>query len=477
MSAAATSRGTLAPAAGAGARTAGRRAGRLRAAIGRALRAAVLFAVLGPAAGGLGAAPAAAQDTLRLAELRDAAARFDPRAGQTGLRERASDLELRNLLAGYLPQLSLSGRATYQSDVPTAPFTGPGGVGIEVPKDQYEADLEVSQLVWDGGRIAARRGLERARLAASKASVRTGLYGARQDVDGAFFRALLLQQRIGEVDRLVADLERRLEEVRSRVRNGAALPGDTAAMQAEILQAGQRRDELAADRRAALGVLSRLTGREASPGDVLALPDLEARVREARAAGTPVRRRPEFDLLARQRDVLSSQERLTGAERLPRLVAFGTAGYGKPGLDVLGDSFDTYWRAGLRFEWAPWHWGSVSREKEALELRRRIVATEEEALSRRLDRAVQEPLETMDRLGSALDADRRIVELRAQIERQAAHQLEEQVITPARYIDVRDDLYDARDAWQTHRVQLAEARARYLTTLGLEPTEAARRTP
>ncbi|HKK08039.1 MAG TPA: TolC family protein, partial [Gemmatimonadota bacterium] len=317
----------------------------------------------------------------------------------------------------------------------------------------------------------------RARLAESQASVRTELYRTRQDVDGVFFRALLLQQRIGEVDRLVADLGRRLEEVRSRARNGAALPGDTAAMQAEILQAGQKRDELSADRRASIAVLARLTGRDVGPDDVLALPDLAAPVREVRTRGRPPRRRPEFDLLARERDVLAAREHVAGSERLPKLVAFGTAGYGKPGLDLLGDAFDTYWRAGIRFEWAPWHWGTVSREREALDLRRRIVATEEEALSRRLDRAVQEPLETIGRLRTALGSDRRILELRSQIERQAAHQLEEQVITPARYIDVRDDLYDARDAWQTHRVQLAEAHARYLTTLGLEPTEAPGRTP
>lgn len=440
-------------------------------AVGRALFAAAL--ALAPA-WGAPAGAAAQQDTLHLAELRDAAARFDPRAAQSGLRERATGLELRNLSSGYLPQLSLTGQATYQSDVPTAPFTGPGGVGIQVPKDQYQADVQVSQLVWDGGRIAARRGLERARLAESEASLRTDLYRTRQDVDGVFFQALLLQQRIGEVDRLVSDLESKLEEVRSQVRNGAALPGDTAAMQAEILQAGQKRQELAADRRADLGVLARLTGRKVGPGHVLALPDLADRVRAARGSEASARHRPEFDLLARQRDVLASREHLAGAERLPKLVAFGMAGYGKPGLNLLGDHFDTYWRAGIQFEWAPWHWGSVSRQERALDLKRQIVATEEEALSRQLDRAVQQPLETIGRLKTALASDQRIIELRTQLERQAAHQLEEQVITPARYIDIRDDLYDARDAWQTHRVQLAAARARYLTTLGLEPTEAPR---
>ncbi|HKK27777.1 MAG TPA: TolC family protein [Gemmatimonadota bacterium] len=430
---------------------------------------------------GAGTAGLRAQDTLRLAELRTAADGHDPRSEQVELRRRASGLELRNLSSGYLPQLSLSGRATYQSDVPTVPFTLPGGGGVDVPKDQYRADLEVTQLVWDGGEIAARRSLERARLAESQAALRAELYGIRGQVDDAFFRALLLQQRIAEAGRLLDELGRRLEEVRSRVGAGAGLPGDTAAMLAEILEAREHRDALAADRRAALGVLARLAGREVGPDDVLALPDLAARVARARADERVPRRRPEFDLLARQRDALDRQERLAGTERLPKLVAFGTAGYGRPGLNVLGDRFDTYWMAGLRFEWAPWHWGSISREQEALDLRRQIVSTEEETLSRRLQRAVQEPLETIDRLGAALASDRRIIDLRSELERQAESQLHEQVITPARYIEVLTDLHDARDAWQTHRVELAWARAAYLTTLGYEPTEeghpTARRTP
>jgi len=42
------------------------------------------------------------------------------------------------------------------------------------------------------------------------------------------------------------------------------------------------------------------------------------------------------------------------------------------------------------------------------------------------------------------------------------------VITAAEYIDRETDLLNARIARATHRVQLAQARATYLTTLGLE---------
>ena len=73
----------------------------------------------------------------------------------------------------------------------------------------------------------------------------------------------------------------------------------------------------------------------------------------------------------------------------------------------------------------------------------------------------------MERLQAAIQTDEQIIALRAQVERQARAQLAERAITPAAYVDVRTDLKEARLAQQRHRVELARARAQYLTTLGI----------
>jgi len=54
------------------------------------------------------------------------------------------------------------------------------------------------------------------------------------------------------------------------------------------------------------------------------------------------------------------------------------------------------------------------------------------------------------------------------VERQARAQLDERAITASAYVDVRSKLEEARIARQRHAVELARARARYLTTLGIE---------
>lgn len=69
-----------------------------------------------------------------------------PLVRQYGLIEKARGYDLSNAGKGYLPQFSLSGKATYQSDITRLPVEIPN-LDIEtVPKDQYQVMLEVQQV-------------------------------------------------------------------------------------------------------------------------------------------------------------------------------------------------------------------------------------------------------------------------------------------------------------------------------------------
>ena len=52
-------------------------------------------------------------------------------------------------------------------------------------------------------------------------------------------------------------------------------------------------------------------------------------------------------------------------------------------------------------------------------------------------------------------------------ERQARAQYDEGAITTPDYVETRTDVLEARLTLERHRVELAQARARYLTTLGI----------
>jgi outer membrane protein TolC len=408
--------------------------------------------------------PSPPADTLRLATLQAAAIQRDPRAAQYLLQARTTEMRLRNLDAERLPQLELRGEATRQSEVATIPIAVPGVEVPEPPKARYEAALEAQVTLYDGGVLGERRNLEYARLRAEEAWIAAQLHPLRMEVTEAFFAAFLLQERAAEAGTLMDDLEARLTMVRAQVRNGAALPGDTAVLRAELLGAGQQRAELAAGRRAALAVLAQLTGRAAGESDVLALPELGGRMGTDAAADA----HPQYAVFAAERARLEREQALVRARTRPQVAAFGQLAYGRPGLAQFREDLHEYWIGGVRVRWRPWDWGTAGRDRGVLQVQRQMVDTEEAAFRDRLRREVQDELQTIDRLRDALAADDRIVALREQVERQARAQHDEHAITAAAYVDVRTDLQEARIARQRHRAELARAMARYLTTLGRE---------
>ncbi|HEU4565895.1 MAG TPA: TolC family protein [Gemmatimonadaceae bacterium] len=415
-------------------------------------------------------APAAppARDTLRLGALQDEAVRRDPRARQLDLLASQSALRLRSLGTERLPTLGVNALGQYQSDVPAIPFQLPGGATPAAPPhDVYDASLSARQRLYDPT-LAPRRGVERAQLAESQARVRSTLYALRQSVNDAYFSALLLEAQGAELETAITDLEARRRDAAERVQGGAALPSESATLEAELLRRRQSLAELAASRDAALVVLGSLTGRTVTAADTLELPDLAADVARAREALGELRERPEYEQFARSRELLASREAAAAAQDRPRVSAFGRAGYGRPGLNPLGREFDEYWLAGVQVEWTPWSWGATRREREVLALQRQIVATEEAAFTEAVRRGVAGDLAAIGRLERTLAADDTIIALRERILRETRLRFTEGVVTSAEYVDRETDLLDARLARATHRVELARARARFLTLVGIE---------
>jgi outer membrane protein TolC len=97
-----------------------------------------------------------------------------------------------------------------------------------------------------------------------------------------------------------------------------------------------------------------------------------------------------------------------------------------------------------------------------------MVSTEESAFTEGLRRAIALDLATIDRLEAALASDEQIIELRERIARETRLRFQEGVVTSAEYVDRQTDVLNARLARAAHRVELAQARARFLTTVGVE---------
>jgi outer membrane protein TolC len=101
-------------------------------------------------------------------------------------------------------------------------------------------------------------------------------------------------------------------------------------------------------------------------------------------------------------------------------------------------------------------------------LQQQIASADEAAFTKALERSTETDRTSIDRLQRAITLDDRIVELHEQIVRTSEIRFREGVITASEYVDRTTDLLEARFAQSGHRVELAEAGARFLTSLGLE---------
>ena len=415
-----------------------------------------------------GSAQTPVGDTLRLGALQDSAVMRDPRGRELALLMEQSRLRQQNLTAEQRPTLTVEGQAQYQSAVAKIPFSLPGGISPPTPPhDTYDAHVAAGQKLYDPT-IGARRAVEDAQLAESEARLKAELYPLRQNVNDAFFAALQAQSQIAELEHTITDLQAQQRVAAARVREGTALPSEEKALRAEILRRRQSVAEAAASRRAALAILTDLTGKSYDSTTLLGATDLAVEVARARDSLPVLRTRPEYEQFSRSRALLEQEERARKAQDLPRVSAFGRAGYGRPGLNPLSTKFDNYWLTGIQFQWAPWTWGTGRRDRQILELQRQIVTAEEEQFTNTLRRGVEQDLANIDRLESAIREDDEIVALRESILTETRARFNEGVVTSADYVDRQTDVLSARASRALHRVELAQARTRFLNTLGIE---------
>ena len=410
---------------------------------------------------------AARADTLWLDDLQRAGERADRRGAQLTLTTAQSALRLQNLRSEQMPTVSAIGSAQYLSDVARIGAVLPGG-NIPSPRnDQYDAYLSVRQPLLDPTR-KARTAVETAQTLEVQARVRSAAWQQRAAVSEAFFGVLLRDAQIGTLDVAIRDLEARISVATRRVQSGVALPSEQLLLLAELERRRQSRDELAGDRDASREVLSVLVGREIPFGIALGLHATVATPALSPGTADSVRARPEFAQFDRSRELIDARRSATLAQNLPKLSAFGRTGYGRPGLNPLGRSFDAYWSAGVQFEWSAWNWGRTRRDAEAQTLQRDIVASDEAAFRDNLRRAAIAERARYTALERTLQFDDSIVVMRERILSETRLRHDEGEVSSADYVSRLSEHLSAQLDRDTHRVRLAESRARYLTTLGLE---------
>ncbi|MCC8035444.1 MAG: TolC family protein [Rikenellaceae bacterium] len=269
-----------------------------------------------------------------------------PLVRRYGLINMSEGYDLSNASKAYLPQFSLSGRATYQTDVTSVPISIPGYEIPSLSKDQYQLLAEVSQSIWDGGAARASKEAVMAQGDVDRAQFEVDMYAVRERIDNLFFGILLLDEQIRLNDLYLEDLQVSYDRIASYMANGVANQSDLDAVRVEQLGAGQNGVQLESNRRAYLNMLSAFIGEYLDEGTWLVKPEVldEPAIR-------PAYDRPEMGLYDAQQRQIDAQRLSIRASNMPNLGVFLQGGYGKPGLNMFQDKFKVYAMGGVRLSW------------------------------------------------------------------------------------------------------------------------------
>ncbi len=399
------------------------------------------------------------QEKLSLEECYDLVNKNYPLAKQYSLLTKQNELDIAVIKTGKLPTLEFSAQATYQSDVIELPISIPGVTITPPNNDQYKTTVSVNQLIYAGRLIDANINAKSISLKTQQKQVEVNLYQLKEQINQLYFSILLLQENSALLTAKKTQLETTLKEVKAGVKYGMLLPSSDSVLEAELLKIAQQLTEIELNKTSLIETLSKLIGQNIKTTIILENPEvsnsLEAEIK-----------RPELDLFQLQKEQIDASEQLLIKKNSPKLMGFATGGYGNPGLNMLDNSFQSYYMAGFKINWNIFDWNATKTAQKSLKINKEIIDSKEEVFTLNTTIKLNQQQSEINKILSFIASDKIIIELRKKILKSVNSQLKNGVITSSTYITELTNLYEAENNLNTHKIQLLLAKATYKITKG-----------
>ena len=376
-----------------------------------------------------------------------------------GLIEQSRDYTLSNAARAWLPQVTLSGQATLQSDVVSWPEEFESMLamqGLDMPgirRDQYKVQIDVQQTLWDGGKSRTDRAIAEGEAAQERMSTEVELYAVDSRVEDIYFGILLMQEQQRQIGEMMQRLQTNLDQVNALVENGMAMQADADAVEVQLLTQRQSLGQVEARLQSFRRILGLFIGEELGEAP-LPMP----------VAEEPVgydSERPELQLMDAQMALLQAREQMVDVSLAPRVALFAQGYYGYPGLNMFENMVSHRWTlngiVGVRMNWNISSLYTSKTSRRQLQNARDNVMLQREvfAFNSRLQ-AEQESAEVR-RIREAIADDDRIVALRSRVREAAEVRLEEGMIDTHDLLGKISDETSAKIARSTHQIELVKA--------------------
>lgn len=398
------------------------------------------------------------QETISIEQCYTLAEQNYPLIKQRDLISKSKDFSIMNANRSRLPQFSINGQATYQSEVTQLPIKIPGNDIPTISKDQYKIYGEVNQTLVDGGTTKVQRETLEANALLEEEKLATDLYKLRERVNQLFFGILMTDEQLKQNDIVRKDLQSGIVKTNAAIANGIALKSSGDVLQAELLKNDQRQIELKSSRRAFIDMLSLFLNRTLTENVVLQKPMPAVPLTEIN--------RHELRVFEHQNKLLDVQRELINAKNRPRVSLFLQAGYGRPALNFLNNDFTSYYIGGIRFSWLLSGLYTRKNEQSLIAINRNSLEVQKEVFLFNTTFTLKQQSADIARLQELAKTDNEIIALRSRIKNTALVQVENGVINSNDYLREVNAEDMAKQNQLLHEIQLLMAQYNQQVTAG-----------
>ena len=395
-----------------------------------------------------------AQAQLTLEQCYELARQNYPAIKQYALVEQSRDFTLQNAAKGWLPQVSVNGRASYQSTVTRLPIdVSQFGIDYKgLSKDQYDAHVMVNQPIYDGGVITANKNILKAQTDVQTAQLDVTMYSIRERVNQLFFSVLLIDEQLAQNQLLQDDLKLGLNTVSAMMKGGIANQTDVDNVKVEQIKARQQEHSLRTARKTYLTMLGSFINLSLDANTQLEKPADPG----FKSQGSDPNNRPELAMYDSQNRLLDARLKALDASLMPKVGAFLQGGVGNPGLNMLKNGWDPYYRIGATISW---NIGSFYTRKNDQQLianeRQQITANRETFLfNNRLQQ--QQTNGQIENLRQQVNEDEEIIQLREGIRNKSEKRVQNGIETVNEMLRDINAVGEARQQKAIHEVQLLQ---------------------
>ncbi len=237
------------------------------------------------------------------------------------------------------------------------------------------------------------------------------------------------------------------------------LPSSDKILEVELLKIQQQFSEIEVNKRSLINSLSSLIGIGLNDAIKFKTPMVEL-------DSSPALLRPEVELFELKQIELDNSEQLLSKTNSPKIFSFATGGYGNPGLNMLDNSFQTFYTLGLKLNWNVFDWDKTKLERQSLAINKDIISNEKEVFNLNTSIELNKQQSEIEKIQSLIVADEEIITLRKEVLQVKDSQLKNGVITTSDYLTEFTNLYEDENTLIMHRIQLQLAKANYNVTKG-----------